>query len=141
MFDKSYEERLRAWSEFRKSLEKLDNPIQETIDRYNMAPRVSMYTDPWTPSMWPSPWELIAENQYCDFCNLLGICYTLQLTDKFFQSQFEIHIVQDRKISSTHYLLYVDDFVIGYYDDKYIHKSELPNNLYSQWHYTMPKLQ
>jgi hypothetical protein len=140
MFDKTYEDRLRAWHDFRKTLETSNDPIQSVIDKYQEPPRVSLYTDPWTPSTWPSPWELIEENQYCEFCNLLGICYSLQLTDKFSQVNFEIHIGIDDKNSSTHYLLYVDDFIIGYEDDTYIHKSKLPSTIRSQQTYPMQPL-
>lgn len=139
MFNKTYEDRLRAWNEFRNSLEKSDNPIQQAIDQYQLAPRVSIHTDPWTQEMWPSPWELVEENQYCEFCKLLGICYSLQLTDRFSHSNFEIHIGIDTQDSNTYYLLFVDNFVIGYADE-YILKSELPSSIRSQKQYPMPKL-
>ena len=140
MFDKTYEDRLRAWHDFRQTLETASDPLQTVIDQYQQPPRVSMHTDPWTPSMWPNPWELIEENQYCEFCNLLGICYSLQLTDKFTPSQFEIHIAVDNENSNTHYLLYVDDFIIGYEDDTYIHKSALPSSIRSRQTYPMQRL-
>ena len=140
MFDKTYEDRLKAWRDFRQTLESVEDPIQTTIDHYKQAPRVSMHTDPWTPSMWPSPWELVEENRYCDFCNLLGICYSLQLTDKFSREDFEIHIGIDDKNSNTHYLLYVNEFIIGYDDDTYIHMSKLPSTIRSQQIHPMPKL-
>ena len=139
MFSKTYEDRLRAWNEFRNSLEKSDNPIQQAIENYRKAPKVRIHTDPWTPEMWPSPWELVEENQYCEFCKLLGICYSLQLTDRFSQSNFEIHIGIDTQDSNTYYLLFVDNFVIGY-DDEYILRSELPASIRSQKQYPMPKL-
>ena len=71
MFDKTYEDRLRAWHEFRNRLETIDDPIQHTIEHYQQAPFVSMHTDPWTQEMWPNPWELVQENQYCDFCKFI----------------------------------------------------------------------
>lgn len=140
MFDKTYEDRLRAWHDFRNQIEVSNDPIQLVIDQYNQSPTVSLYTDPWTPSTWPNPWELIQENQYCEFCKLLGICYSLQLTDKFSQAPFEIHIAIDNEKSNTHYLLFVNDFIIGYKDDTYIHKSKLPSSVRSQQHYSMQPL-
>ena len=140
MFDKSYEDRLRAWHEFRNTIETAHDPIQHVIDHYDRAPMVSLYTDPWTPSTWPNPWELIQENQYCEFCKLLGICYSLQLTDMFSQGNFEIHIGIDSEKSNTHYLLYVNEFIIGYKDDTYIHKEKLPSSILSQQRYPMPPL-
>ena len=83
MFDKTYEDRLLAWSKFRQGLETSTDPIQDVIDNYNTAPTVSIHTDPWNQDSWPSPWQLILENQYCEFSRVLGMCYSLQLTERF----------------------------------------------------------
>ena len=140
MFDKTYEDRLRDWSQFRADLDAHENPLKVAIEKYRYAPTVSMHTDPWDPSRWPSPWELIQENTYCDFCKLLGICYSLQLTDKFSGKDFEIHIGIDDTKSATYYLLFVDNFVIGYQDDSCIRRTDLPSSYRSQQVYPMPKL-
>ena len=62
MFDKSYEQRLLIWRELREGLEVSKDPIQDTIDFYNQAPTCLIAADPYTPSTWPDPWELIKEN-------------------------------------------------------------------------------
>ena len=80
---KKYEDRLASWSDFRKVLETSKDPVQEAISYYDNAPRVSINTDPWDQKTWPTPWELVAENQYCNFCILLVMCYSLQLTKRF----------------------------------------------------------
>ena len=132
MFEKPYQERLLFWRELRDSLEVSKNPIQDTIDFYNCAPHCSIATDPYTPSSWPDPWELLEENNYCAFVKILAICYTLQLTDVLSQASYEIHITRDNKSSSTYYLLFVDDQVIGFNGETHVHKSELPNTLHSE---------
>lgn len=136
MFNKQYERRLEDWSEFRKSLEDSNDPFREVLDFYAQAPTVSIHTDPWTPTMWPNPWELVFENQYCDFCRVLGWCYSLQLTDRFKDSVFEIHIITNQQ-TSYQYLLFVDETVLGYIEDEIIHKHELPSNLRSHQVYPM----
>ena len=130
MYNKSYEERLVVWREFRNGLEISKDPIQDTIDFYNQAPICNIAADPYTPSTWPDPWELLEENNYCSFVKILAICYTLQLTDVLSQASYEIHIVRDNENSETYYLLYVDDIVIGFNGDTHVHKKELPNNLH-----------
>ena len=137
MFDLNYEERLRSWSDFRKSLESSEDPFREVIGLYNKTPTVSIHTDPWSRDTWPDPWQLILENQYCSFCIVLGQCYSLQLTERFSGSDFEIHIAIDRKKSDTYYMLYVDDKVIGYIADEYIQQKDLPHSLEIQKSYTM----
>jgi hypothetical protein len=135
-----YEDRLASWQEFRESLETVDNPLQSVLDYYDQAPRVSINTDPWDNGTWPDPWELINENQYCTFCTVLGICYSLQLTERFKGSNFEIHIGIDRKKSRTVFLLMIDDIVIGW-NEGLVNKLELPKTLQIEKIYSMPLLQ
>jgi len=140
MFDKKYEERLVLWREFRESLEHSDDPIQAAIDYYSKVPVVSIAADPYTPSTWPDPWELLEENNYCAFVKILAICYTLQLTDCLSQSTYVIHTAYDQLKSTTYYMLYVDNKVIGYHGDSYVLQNDLPNSIQSQFEYIMPSL-
>lgn len=140
MFDKSYEDRLAIWRDFRQSLEVSKTPLEDTVSFYKKAPYVSIITDPWDQSTWLDPWELLHENQYCEFASVLGMCYSLQLTDRFKGSSFEIHIGIDHLASSTYYLLFVDDKVIGYEDEVY-NRSDIPSTVISQRIYHMPGLQ
>lgn len=133
----SFEDRLGQWSQFRNRLEAASDPIQVAIDQYRRAPMVSIHTDPYDQTTWPNPWELIKENQYCKFCKLLGICYSLQLTDSFSEVEFEIHIRRSDKNSETYYLLFVGDRVVGYDGDTHVAISELPSDLELQHRYTV----
>jgi hypothetical protein len=141
MFGKKYEQRLAAWSEFRNKLEASEQPFHDVEMFYNQAPTVSIHTDPWDNKTWPSPWELVQENQYCDFCRVLGMCYSLQLTERFSRSKFEIHIIIDTKNSATLYLLHVDDIVIGHRNGEYVHAGNLPKYYDTKKIYHMDALQ
>jgi len=141
MFDKTYEQRLTLWKQFRDELESSADPIQDTIDFYNKAPIARINADPFTPSTWPDPWELLQENIYCDFVKILAICYTLQLTDVLSDSAYVIHTAYDPIKSITYYMLYVDDKVIGYIGDTYVLQKDLPSTIQSQFEHTMPALQ
>ena len=138
MFDKSYEQQLTIWREFRHGLESAQDPIQEAIDFYNQAPYCLIAADPFTPSSWPTAWELLEENNYCAFVKILAICYTLQLTDVLKRSKYEIHITRDYKNSATYYLLYVDDNVIGFDAGTDVHRTEIPNTLRSELVHQLP---
>jgi hypothetical protein len=141
MFDQKYEDRLKAWSCLRQELETADDPFQLVIDHYKQSPRCNIHTDPWDNSIWPTPWELIDENQYCEFCIVLGMCYSLQLTDRFNESKFEIHIGIDDEESRTCYLLIIDDSTVFGWDETYIKKEDLPKSYRSQMIYEMPAIQ
>jgi hypothetical protein len=140
MFTKNFEQQLAAWKNFRESLEEAEDPFRCVLDFYKQAPLSRFTCDPWDKSTWASPWELLEENDYCEFSIVLGMCYSLQLTDRFKGSSFEIHICRNNEKSETHYLLFVDNTVIGYKGDV-VSQEELPDALQSQTVHQMPELQ
>lgn len=140
MFEKKYEDRLRAWVEFRARLEISNDPLQEVIDFYNRAPLVNIQVDPYDESSWLDPWTLLYENSYCSFALILGILYTLQLTTRFSDSKFEIHICTDKENSEVKYLLYVDDKVIGYRREQAVSAEDIPKSLVIEKKYSAKTL-
>ena len=141
MFELSYEQRLASWRYLRDCVETAQDPIQEVIDFYSKAPLNTIAADPYTPSTWPDPWELLEENNYCAFVKILAIFYTLQLTDVLSQASYMIHIVQDKKNSATHYLLHINNRVVGFKEDTHVHAEELPPGLHSLYEYYLPNIQ
>ncbi len=129
MFNKSKEQRLRAWVDFRKQLETSKDPLQDTIDLYHMAPLVNIQVDPYNKDLWPNPWELLYDNKYCDFAKILGIADTLKLTDRFSNVPMMIHIYTDRENSEVKYLLFLEEKVIGYEPKKAVDKHTIPSNI------------
>jgi hypothetical protein len=140
MFDQIYEERLATWRNFRDNLEKSSTPFEDVVAFYRSAPYVSILTDPWDKSSWLGPWELLHENQYCEFSRVLGMCYSLQLTERFKELTFEIHIGMDHSCTQTYYLLCISDHVIGYKENTIVKRTALPDTLVSQRIYVMPPL-
>ena len=142
MFNPKYEDRLLSWSCLRRDLETSLDPFQHIINTYTDAPWVHIHADPWDETTWPDPWEMIYENQYDDFCTVLGMCYSLQLTDRFSGSEFEIHIGIDNESSRTCYLLIINKkVVIGWDNVSYVDINDLPSSYNSQKIYVMPPLQ
>lgn len=141
MFDKKYEDRLRAWAEFRTQLETSGTPIQDVIDFYNKAPLVNIQVDPYDQSTWLDPWTMLYENNYCNFAILLGIAYTLQLTARFSDASYEIHICTDKENSEVKYLLIVDNLAFGYLRESVVNVVDLPPSLKIENIYQLPALQ
>jgi len=139
MFEPKYEKRLASWAEFREKLETDEEPFRCLLDKYKEAPSVSLNADPWDKTTWPNPWELIHLNEYCYFTSVLGYCYSLQLTERFKDSDFEIHIFVDDNKGYV-YMLSVDDLFLGYNHDA-CKREDLPNNLKPHQTYPMPALQ
>lgn len=130
MFDKNPEDRLRAWSDFRNNLESEPDPFTSAVELYNMAPLSAYSIDPDSPTSWPNPWELLNENEYDELGYILGIGYTLGLTDRFSECPIEIHITQDKEKSRQYYLLHIDDKVIGFDRQGPVCRKELPSTLF-----------
>ena len=120
MFHKPFYDRLQCWKQLRDTLETAEDPFSLVLDFWRDAPTTSISTDPYDSGTWPDPWEMIQQNEYCDFMKILAIFYSMQLTERFTKSKFEIHIFLDRKECSTIYLLSVDKKSIGYYNESYI---------------------
>lgn len=137
MFNKPFEKRLASWKEFREMLEESEDPLREALEFYTTAPKVNIQADPWDQATWPSPWELVEWNEYCPFTTVLGVCYSLQLTDRFKDSEFEIHIGIDKNKAETCYFLRVDKDVIGW-DFSYESVRKIPRSFSPQMVYPMP---
>lgn len=133
MFDKPFYERLRLWKELRTQLETAEDPYSMVLDFWRNAPTTTIATDPYDKQTWPDPWEMLEQNEYCDFMKILAIFYTFQLTARFSQCQFGIHIFLDDKECNTIYLLSVDKKSIGYYNESYI--ARVTNTFEPQVHY------
>jgi DNA polymerase elongation subunit (family B) len=121
--------RFDEWSKFRKHLETSETPYEDVVKYFQKLPKVKVYTDPYDRSTWPTAWELIEENQYCPFNIILGICFTLQLTDRFSNIDPTISISIDNVNKTVYYLLYFDDKVYGYSEDGWISALDVPKTV------------
>jgi hypothetical protein len=138
--EKQSKQRLIDWYNFRQQLEQSKSPLEDTANYFSNAPRVKIYTDPYDQLTWPTAWQLIDENEYCQFNILLGICYTLQLTKQFQDTTPLIKIAIDKFNKTVYYLLFVDDKVYGFSDDGWISAKTLPKTLNYLKIYPMPPL-
>jgi hypothetical protein len=138
--EKTSVNRLSAWKNFRQSLETSLTPFEDVINFFHQFPHVKVYTDPYDQSTWPTPWELIDENEYCPFNLILAVCYTLQLCERFKNISPTIKISIDKINKTVYYLLFIDDKVYGYDYSSWISANLLPTTLNNIKIYTMPPL-
>lgn len=132
--------RFKSWYALRQDIEKSNDPFNLVSKFFSRLPRVKRYTDPYDKSTWPTPWELIQENEYCEFNIILGICYTLQLTERFKDCQPKINLAIDKINKTSYYLLVFGEMVYGYADEEWIPLRKLPKTLNIQKIYTMDPL-
>jgi hypothetical protein len=141
MQELDFENKLSSWFRFRKQLETSKTPFKDVINYYNATEKCNLSVDPWDQKTWPQgPWELLTQNKLCDLTHSLGVCYTLQLTDRFSQSNFEIHISTDRTSEELFYPVFVDNNVLCYEFDEVCQRANLPDEFVSQRIYRMPRL-
>lgn len=130
MVNRKFEERIAIWSRFRQTLETATDPIADTIEFWSTVPLGARNLDPYDMTTWPDPWEMIEENSYCEFGQLLAIAYTLKLTDKFKDWQPIFKIGLDRKSARRYYMLFLGDQVIGFDQEKSVHINTVPKNIH-----------
>jgi hypothetical protein len=103
-------DRLIEWKKFRDSLETSQTPLEDVAILWSQAPFVSPYLNPNQPTEWPDPWHLVLNSKLDELAIVLGMLYTLKLTQRFIGSQFEIHM---STVPRLNYLLVVDNFVLN----------------------------
>ena len=74
--------KILAWREWRLMLDSLtwDECKDEVAKQWNLVPRVNHYLVIDDIDNWPTPWELINDDIYCDLSVALGMFYTFVLT-------------------------------------------------------------
>jgi hypothetical protein len=76
-----YYTRLREWFKFKENLVGQDLTMMcVEVDKFwQQAPLLNHYLHPADTPDWPTPWELISDNDYCLYARGLGMIYTLML--------------------------------------------------------------
>jgi hypothetical protein len=138
--DRLQQTRQQAWYQLRQTLETSEDPFSDVAKFFLRLPRVKFYTDPYDSTTWPTPWELIDENEYCEFNLILGMCYTMQLTERFKDTRPTINVATDVINKTVYYLLKIKDKVYGYTDEEWIDIKDLPTSLKIQKMYAMKTL-
>jgi len=133
MFNKSPEERLSIWVDFRKNLDQCDDPYTAISLFWQDAPQISFNhrVDPFNKKTWPTPWEIIVENKYDDFTLALMIGYTLKFTERFKDSLIEVKTMVDYSKTKLYNLVFIDNkFVLNYDKNNAVKAIDIDQELY-----------
>ena len=123
VFQQSYEIRLQSWYDLRSRLVNLDTRDKcILIDQWwQKAPLVNNYLHPHELQIWPGPWELLVENNYCNIARGLGMIYTLLLTG-ISDIDFSIGI-DDNNEDVVLVLVDCAKYVMNYYPDTVVNNN------------------
>lgn len=93
-FNKAPEQRLLAWKKWRESLQNSSvTSLAESVARtWSHAPLSSHYLAPDDPNSWPTPWQLVHDNIYCDLARVLGMFYSISLLKQNINVQLRIYV-------------------------------------------------
>lgn len=133
MFNKSSDERLSDWSDFRKKLATDSDPLNSLASFWSNAPRIihNPKIDPYNPKSWPTPWELLHENKYDDFTLALMMGYTLKLSERFKDDNIEVKTMVDSQKTRLYNLVYVNETdVLNYEPAGSVKAQDLDSELY-----------
>lgn len=133
VFDLKENERLVEWKKFRDKLESSQSPFEEVAVFWSLAPFVSNYLDPFDSTSWPDPWHLVLDGKFDALAICLGMLYTLQLTQRFMHSKYEIHMSITPEMKDPAFYLSIDrSFILNYtykqvveYDDNLLKSTRL----------------
>ena len=137
-------ERIARWRDFRKSLDDLPlaNAVQAVAEFWHNCPYQPYYLDPADPESWPTAWDLIAENYYCDVAKALGMLYTICLTQHGATLAAEIHIYNDPETGYVYCLPVLSEgkYVINFIDSKIVNIESINKKLKLKRLYTGTEL-
>ena len=102
MFDLNYQDRVRAWRNFRLEVSWLDRVLilDRTAKLWATAPMAMPHLAFDLPETWPSPWDLISWDRWDEVGINLGIYYTLFFTNRFDKRDLDV-VIYNNKESST----------------------------------------
>lgn len=84
MWHEEFADRLQSWSALRTQVQ--DLPIEQALGQINSwwqhSPWQSYYLHWDDFNQWPDPWQLLADNVYCEVARALGIVYTIVMLNR-----------------------------------------------------------
>lgn len=108
MFNLYNNDRLTAWKDFRTTLETSSTPLEDVANLWSRAPFVSPYLNPNDPTSWPDPWHLVLDSRLDNLAIVLGMLYTIKLTQRFANTTLEVKLVKNSQTKELIYVLVVD---------------------------------
>jgi len=123
IFQEGYDARLKSWYDLRQSLVEADTLTKcVEIDKWwQRAPLVNSSLRIDDIENWPTPWELLAENEYCEVARGLGMLYTLLLLGTTM-----VDFVEAKNDNNEEVVLVLVDhakYVLNYWPDSVVNTS------------------
>jgi hypothetical protein len=108
-------------------------PVEQALvacaEFWQSAPFTPYYLDHANISEWPDPWQLVYENYYCDLAKVLGIVYTLHLSDHGPSLDLGIRVYLDTTTRGQYNLAWIDSgkYVLNFNLSETVNRTQVPN--------------
>lgn len=102
MWSQEYTERLSQWRDLRESAAQLplDQALTQINDWWWQVPTVNHYLHWDDHHQWPTPWELLVDNIFCDLARAAGMLYTVSMLEN--HKAQDIELVQTKRYNLVH---------------------------------------
>jgi len=119
----------------------LETALEKTVQFWSQCPFSPFYLSENSTNDWPDPWELLKENYYCDLAKVLGIVYTLHLSEHN-NLLPEIRIYSDLIKRHTYNIAYLarGKYVLNLIEGAIVNKEHINQNLKLKHCYTAADL-
>jgi len=122
MWANTFDARLLEWRDLREQAKNLD--LKEAliaIDKWwQQAPLTSHYLHMDEYENWPDPWDLLADNTFCDLAKCLGIVYTIVLLSRDDLEKITIIETPDFFVVEIN-----NEHILNYYPNEIVNKKDL----------------
>lgn len=100
MWPDQFDARLRAWHDLRTDSKSkdLESALLCINDWWWQVPTVNHYLHWHDMANWPGPWDLLADDVYCDLARGLGMLYTVKMLNHDSLHQFSIAQTHDANL-------------------------------------------
>lgn len=118
MFSKHTDDRISSWATLRLNLETSPTPFEDVCEFWSSAPYIpfNRRIDPHYQRSWPTPWEIISENQYDDFTKAVMIAWTLRYTTRFKNESIELRTYVDKQRTIVYNVVIISNKVLNFSD-------------------------
>ncbi len=133
VFNQKTEDRLKAWRQFRDSIETSETPFDDVALFWAKAPYNSKVLDPYYVDSWPDPWKLVIKNHYDLLAIALGMCYTFNLTARFKEARCQLYTSVNTGQDPVYICVVDEQHVLGLDHGAVTTKDKLPQNSILLW--------
>lgn len=133
----SESELVASWRRFRLELisssDSKEEKLQKIVEFWSSIPRVSRTIDYYTPESWPTPWEIIHDQLYCESGVSLLMYYTVKLIPELNELPISCYVIDD---GSDEFLIFAHgEYVLNYTPYRLVSIDEVKKNVkITHWH-------